>query len=83
MALSREVAKLTLSLDGDLAQNARIHRITQVCGGRKVNTATFELVFLTGWAPDASQPQPLRPGSAQSRLAEANKNLPLNMRRVM
>ena len=34
-------------------------------------TATFELVFLTGWAPDASQPQPLRPGSAQSRLAEA------------
>jgi len=33
--------------------------------------ATFELVFLTGWAPDASQPQPLRPGSAKTRLAEA------------
>lgn len=33
--------------------------------------ATFELVFLTGWAPDASQPQPLRPGSAKSRLSEA------------
>ncbi len=33
--------------------------------------ATFELVFLTGWAPDASQPQPLRPGSATTRLAEA------------
>ncbi|WP_432817280.1 SAM-dependent methyltransferase [Sulfitobacter sp. JB4-11] len=34
-------------------------------------TATFELVFLTGWAPDESQPQPLRPGSAKHRLAEA------------
>jgi SAM-dependent methyltransferase len=33
--------------------------------------ATFELVFLTGWAPDESQPKPLRPGSAQHRLAEA------------
>lgn len=35
--------------------------------------ATFEFLFLSGWAPDASQPQPLRPGSAQSRLAEALK----------
>ncbi len=34
-------------------------------------TATFELIFLTGWAPDASQPKPLRPGSAQQRLSEA------------
>jgi SAM-dependent methyltransferase len=33
--------------------------------------ARYELIFLTGWAPDASQPQPLRPGSAQSRLADA------------
>lgn len=33
--------------------------------------ATFELVFLTGWAPDDSQQQPLRPGSAKSRLADA------------
>ena len=34
-------------------------------------TATFELITLTGWAPDASQPQPLRPGSASQRLADA------------
>lgn len=34
-------------------------------------TATFELIFLTGWAPDDSQPKPLRPGSAQQRLADA------------
>ena len=33
--------------------------------------ATFEMIFLTGWAPDPSQPQPLRPGSAARRLAEA------------
>jgi len=33
--------------------------------------ATFEMIFLTGWAPSADQPQPLRPGSATARLAEA------------
>ncbi len=33
--------------------------------------ATFELMVLTGWAPDDSQPQPLRPGSATARLADA------------
>lgn len=33
--------------------------------------ATFELVTLTGWAPDESQQKPLRPGSAAHRLAEA------------
>ena len=33
--------------------------------------ATFDLIFLLGWAPDPSQPKPLRPGSAQSRLAAA------------
>jgi len=33
--------------------------------------ASFALQVLTGWAPDASQPQPLRPGSAQQRLADA------------
>ena len=33
--------------------------------------ATFEIAFLTGWAPDENQPKPLRPGSAQTRLADA------------
>ncbi len=33
--------------------------------------ATFELITLTGWAPADSQPQPLRPGSATTRLADA------------
>ncbi len=34
-------------------------------------SATFEIVTLTGWAPDPSQPKPLRPGSAKTRLADA------------
>ena len=34
-------------------------------------TATFEIITLTGWAPHASQQQPLRPGSAKTRLADA------------
>lgn len=33
--------------------------------------ATYDLIFLTGWAPDASQPRPLRPGSARMSLADA------------
>jgi len=33
--------------------------------------ATFEIIYLTGWAPDPSQPKPLRPGTATKRLADA------------
>jgi len=33
--------------------------------------ATFEILTLTAWAPHASQPQPLKPGSAKARLADA------------
>jgi NADH dehydrogenase [ubiquinone] 1 alpha subcomplex assembly factor 5 len=33
--------------------------------------ATFQVITLTGWAPDESQPKPLRPGSAKARLADA------------
>ena len=33
--------------------------------------ATFEIVYLSGWAPHASQQQPLAPGSARTRLADA------------
>ena len=34
-------------------------------------TATFELVWLSGWAPHENQQRPLRPGSAKMRLADA------------
>src|SRR5207237_368917 len=35
--------------------------------------ATFDMVWLSGWAPHANQQQPLRPGSAKASLAEAVK----------
>jgi SAM-dependent methyltransferase len=33
--------------------------------------ATFEIMWLSGWAPHESQQQPLKPGSAKTRLADA------------
>ncbi len=33
--------------------------------------ASFQIITLTAWAPHASQPKPLRPGSATARLADA------------
>jgi len=33
--------------------------------------ATFEIIWLSGWAPHASQQKPLAPGSARRRLADA------------
>jgi SAM-dependent methyltransferase len=33
-------------------------------------TATFEIVFLAGWAPGPGQPRALRPGTARARLAD-------------
>lgn len=34
-------------------------------------TATFQVLNITAWAPHPDQPQPLKPGSATSRLADA------------
>lgn len=33
--------------------------------------ATFEIIYLHGWAPHESQQKPLRPGTAQKRLSDA------------
>lgn len=35
--------------------------------------AGFDVIWLAGWAPGPDQPKPLRPGSAESRLADALK----------
>lgn len=52
------------------AEAARIYaRDHRGDDGRVV--ATFEVVWLTAWAPAPGQPQPLRPGSATARLADA------------
>ena len=37
--------------------------------------ATFDVIWLSGWAPHASQQQPLKPGSAKTGLAEAVRGL--------
>lgn len=33
--------------------------------------ATFDVIWLSGWAPHESQPKPLKPGSAKASLADA------------
>jgi len=47
------------------------HYRDQFAGGDGRAPATFQILYLTGWAPAADQPQALRPGSATSRLADA------------
>jgi SAM-dependent methyltransferase len=37
--------------------------------------ATFEIIWLSGWAPHDSQQKPLKPGSAKASLAEAVRDL--------
>ncbi len=48
------------------AETARFYPTTE---GR--TPALFQVITLTGWAPAATQQQPLRPGSARQRLADA------------
>jgi SAM-dependent methyltransferase len=52
------------------AEAARVYAEAFPADGERVS-ATFEVVWLTGWAPGPGQPQPLRPGSAERRLADA------------
>lgn len=53
-----------------LTDAARVYRANYGTPDGRI-PATFEVVTLTGWAPAPTQPQPLRPGSAKTRLAEA------------
>ncbi len=38
--------------------------------------ATFDIIWLSGWAPHHSQPKPLRPGSAKASLEDAVRRVP-------
>ncbi len=55
---------------------ATLHRLAELYHERyqrpdgKIK-ATFEVIFLTGWAPAESQPKPLAPGSARAKLSDA------------
>jgi SAM-dependent methyltransferase len=60
------------------SRRATLLRMAQIYGDRFADPdrrirATFDLVWLSGWAPHASQQQPLQPGSAKASLAEAVK----------
>jgi SAM-dependent methyltransferase len=51
-------------------------RMAQIYGERFADAdgrirATFDVIWLSGWAPHESQQKPLRPGSAKAGLAEA------------
>jgi hypothetical protein len=56
-------------------RRATLTRMIEIYGERFADAdgrirATFEIVWLSGWAPHESQQQPLKPGSAQRRLAD-------------
>ncbi len=57
-------------------KRATLMRMAELYAGRFADAdgrirATFEIVWLSGWAPHASQQKPLAPGSAMRRLADA------------
>jgi SAM-dependent methyltransferase len=57
-------------------RRATLLRMAQVYGERFADPdgrirATFDVIWLSGWAPHESQQKPLRPGSAKASLAEA------------
>jgi len=59
-------------------RRATLLRMAQIYGERFADSdgrlrATFDVIWLSGWAPHDSQQQPLRPGSAKTSLAEAVK----------
>lgn len=61
-------------------RRATLLRMAQLYGERFADPdgrirATFDIIWLSGWAPHASQQQPLKPGSAKASLAEAVKRL--------
>lgn len=57
-------------------KRATLRRMIEVYAERFADSdgrvrATFEIVWLSGWAPHESQQKPLKPGSATRRLADA------------
>jgi hypothetical protein len=57
-------------------RRATLQRMMQIYAERFADAdgrlrATFDIVWLSGWAPHQSQQQPLTPGSARTRMADA------------
>jgi SAM-dependent methyltransferase len=62
-------------------RRATMLRMAQLYGERFADPdgrirATFDVIWLSGWAPHESQPKPLQPGSAKTSLAEAVRGTP-------
>ena len=53
-----------------LARALEIYQERHATEGGRVQ-ASFEIIYLAGWAPHESQQKPLKPGSATARLADA------------
>lgn len=62
----------------DMLAAAVAHYARHFCDPDGKLRATFDVVYLTGWAPHESQQQPLKSGAAKARLADAlgTKELP-------
>jgi SAM-dependent methyltransferase len=61
-------------------RRATLLRMAQIYGERFADSdgrirATFDVIWLSGWAPHESQQKPLKPGSAKAGLAEAVRRL--------
>jgi len=61
-------------------RRATMLRMAQIYGERFADPdgrirATFDIVWLSGWAPHDSQPKPLKPGSAKASLEAAVKGV--------
>jgi SAM-dependent methyltransferase len=62
------------------SRRATMLRMAQIYGERFADAdgrirATFDVIWLSGWAPHESQQQPLKPGSAKASLAEAVRGI--------
>lgn len=81
LALMRELramgeSNLVVERRRGLARRTTLLRAAEIYGERFALpsgrvAASFEVLFLHGWAPHGSQPKPLKPGSANRRLADA------------
>jgi SAM-dependent methyltransferase len=62
------------------SRRSTLLRMAQIYGERFADAdgrirATFDVIWLSGWAPHESQQKPLRPGSAKAGMAEAVRGL--------
>jgi hypothetical protein len=63
------------------SRRATLLRMAQIYADRFADSdsrirATFDVIWLSGWAPHDSQPKPLKPGSAAASLEAAVKRTP-------